>query len=43
MVFGDMHRLMATGARPPDKRTPFFVPVKARHGTHWTYKSTANT
>jgi hypothetical protein len=43
MVFGDLNRRMATGERPPDKRTAFFVPVKTRRGTHWIYKSpTAN-
>lgn len=40
MVFGNMHHLMATGVRPPYKRTAFFVAVKTRRGTHWTYKST---
>ena len=43
MVFGDMNRLMATGERPPDSRTAFFVPVKSRRGTHWEYKSMAAT
>jgi esterase/lipase superfamily enzyme len=38
MVFGDMHRLMATGERPPDRRTAFFTPVKTQRGTHWIYK-----
>jgi hypothetical protein len=38
LVFGDMRRLMATGERPPDKRTPLFVPVTTPAGTHWEYK-----
>lgn len=38
MAFGDMHRLMATGERPPDKRTSFLAPVKSERGTHWIYQ-----
>lgn len=38
IAFGDMHRLMATGERPPDKRTSFLVPVKTDRGTHWIYR-----
>ena len=38
LVFGDMNLLMATGERPPTKRTAFFVPVNTPRGTHWEYK-----
>ena len=41
MVFGDMARLMATGERPPDKRTSLFSPTRTRQGTHWEYRSPA--
>jgi hypothetical protein len=43
LVFGDMARLMATSERPPDKRTPLFVPVATAGGTHWEYKGTTRT
>jgi esterase/lipase superfamily enzyme len=39
LVFGDMARLMATGKRPPDRRTPLFVRVQTRYGDHWEYRS----
>jgi hypothetical protein len=43
LVFGDMARLMATGERPPDKRTPLFVPVTTADRTHWEYKGASGT
>ena len=38
LVFGDMAQLMATGERPPDKRTQLSAPVSTPRGTHWEYK-----
>ena len=43
LVFGDMHRLMATSDRPPDKRTPLFAPVKTANGIYWMYKRATTT
>ena len=39
MVFGDMARLMATGERPPSKRTPYFAETKTDKGTHWEFRA----
>lgn len=43
LVFGDMARLMATGQRPPNKRTPTFAPVTTSKGTHWRYIRSSGT
>src|SRR5262249_237057 len=34
LIFNDIGRLMASAERPPDKRTPMFVPVRAASGVH---------
>lgn len=38
IAFGDVHRLMATGERPPDKRSSFLAPIRTGRGTHWVYR-----
>ena len=37
LLFGDMSRLIASGQRPPEKRTWFFEAVKAADGAYWRY------
>lgn len=39
LVFNDMARLMATGVRPPDARTPQFKKVVVPQGTHWEFQA----
>lgn len=39
VVFNDMARLMATGVRPPDARTPQFKKVEAAQGVHWEFRA----
>ncbi len=43
IAFGDVHRLLAAGERPPDKRTSFFAPVMTERGIHWIYKKPVTT
>ncbi len=41
VLFGEMTRLLATGERTPDKRTPEFTPVKSKDGrVFWAYDTT---
>ena len=37
LLFGDMSRLLASGQRPPEKRTWFFEAVKTADGVYWRY------
>ena len=37
LLFGDLSRLLASGQRPPEKRTWFFEPVKTVDGMYWRY------
>ena len=38
-VFGDIARLMSTGERPPNKRTPMLRKVETDNGIHWAFES----
>jgi esterase/lipase superfamily enzyme len=38
IVFGDMARLIASGERPPDKRTRYFESVATKDGAYWRYR-----
>lgn len=39
VVFGDIARLLSTGTRPPDARSPKFYMLKNNGGKHWVYKA----
>ena len=39
LLFGDMSRLIASGKRPPEKRTPSFEAVKTEQGIYWRYRA----
>ena len=41
LLFGDMSRLIATGMRPPEARTPAFEAVKTADGVYWRYRAPA--
>jgi len=38
-VFNDIARLLKTGVRPPDSRSPHFRCVETANGVHWAYRS----
>src|SRR6185436_479141 len=35
LLFGDLSRLLTSGQRPPQERTPFFEAVKTIDGVYW--------
>jgi esterase/lipase superfamily enzyme len=39
IVFGDMARLIASGERPPSKRTRYFEQVTTKDGSYWRYQA----
>ncbi len=39
LLFGEMSRLIATGKRPPEQRTPSFEAVKTNDGVYWRYRA----
>lgn len=39
IVFGDMARLIASGERPPDRRTRYFEQVPTQDGAYWRYRT----
>ena len=39
LLFGDLSRLIASGKRPPEKRTPSFEAVKTIDGVYWRYRA----
>jgi len=42
IVFGDMARLIASGERPPHKRTQSFEEVPGEKGSYWRYRITVS-
>jgi esterase/lipase superfamily enzyme len=40
ILFGDIARLIASGTRPPDKRTRNFERLATEHGSYWRYRTT---